>query len=455
MRKGHCRRGACRRWLLVLPGPTILVNTATKSRDFASHGESIPAKTEERVRQLSEPQSEGPSTIRKPRVLMLATRVPKSPGDGTPSFVLDGAIALSDRFDITILAPRMHGTSRRTKHGSVTVERFPYFPNGRERLANDAIVPQLQRDRRLWLQAVALTLSMLAHAWRAHRGLAPAIVHAHWIVPSGLVARILKSFRGAPYILTSHGADAFVNSQGVVGRAKRIAVAGAARFVAVSQEISDRYEDVSSRHMVQPVGVDFAAWKLVRQTRDPEDGRVLFVGRLTEKKGVDTLLLAAHLAPSISIHIVGDGPELERLHAMADEFGVLKRTHFYGRLTRQELEQQLRIAAIMAIPSVVARNGDRDGTPTVLAEAIAAGVPVVCSRLAGLASLVEDGISGLTVTPGDAEELAAALRRLTENPALGQSLADAALEGLRQQLDSRLIADRYAAWYREAAESRT
>lgn len=391
-----------------------------------------------------------PGTQGLPRVLMLATRVPQTPGDGTPSFVLDGAIALSDRFDVTILAPRMKGTSRLTKHGEVTVVRFPYFPRIWERLADDAIVPQLQRDRRLWIQAMCLTLCMLAFAWSERRRLHPLIIHAHWIVPSGLVAGILKLSSRTPYILTSHGADAFVAAGGLLGRIKNFAVAGASRFVAVSQEISDQYAHVTDRRAVQPVGVDFKAWTHVRRTRSPEPGRVLFIGRLTEKKGVGVLLRSASFVPQISVRIAGNGPDVAQLLAISDDPNLKGRVHFLGQLTRQELEHELRLAAFIVIPSVIARNGDRDGTPTVLGEAVAAGVPVICSELAGLADYVEGGVSGLTVAPGDVEELAEALRQLSDHPSYAERIANAALEKLREVLDHSNAADRYELWYSEA-----
>lgn len=395
-----------------------------------------------------------PGTQGLPRVLMLATRVPQTPGDGTPSFVLDGAIALSDRFDVTILAPRMKGTSRLTKHGEVTVVRFPYFPRIWERLADDAIVPQLQRDRRLWIQAMCLTLCMLAFAWSERRRLHPLIIHAHWIVPSGLVARILKLSSRTPYILTSHGADAFVAAGGLLGRIKNLAVAGASRFVAVSQEISDQYAHVTDRRAVQPVGVDFKAWTHVRRTRSPEPGRVLFIGRLTEKKGVGVLLRSASFVPQISVRIAGNGPDVAQLLAISDDPNLKGRVHFLGQLTRQELEHELRLAAFIVIPSVIAQNGDRDGTPTVLGEAVAAGVPVICSKLAGLADYVEGGVSGLTVRPGNVEELAEAIRQLADHPSIGEHLATTALKRLRKVLDSSVAADRYASWYHDAYQMR-
>ena len=390
----------------------------------------------------------------RPKVLMLATRVPAEPGDGTPSFVIDGAMALADRFDTTVLAPRMRTADGSSLHSGVRVERYAYLPRRWERIADTAIMPQLSRRPSLWLQAAALTAMMLIHALRLHRRISPSLVHAHWILPSGLVALILRMLTGAPYVVTSHGADAFRLETGPSRLLKRAVLRRASAVIAVSGEIAEKLSDLRSDVHVQPVGVDFAAWSPVAQERAPEQGRVLFVGRLSEKKGVESLIRGIEGVAGASLRIAGEGEQEAELRRLVADEGLSARVEFLGRLSRTALAEELRVAMCVAIPSVTAADGDRDGTPTVLGEAAAAGVPVIASRLGGLQEGIVEGSTGLLHVPGDVDGLRACIERMMTDEHLGRVLAQNAHEHLRGLLDAPVVADRHADWYRSAIASR-
>ncbi len=112
----------------------------------------------------------------------------------------------------------------------------------------------------------------------------------------------------------------------------------------------------------------------------------------------------------------------------------------------------MKYAACVATPSQISRYGDREGTPTVLAECVAAKVPVIASNLGGMAALLRDGYNGLVVEPGDFYGLGNALDRLSMDPYLGLRLAANAYESLRHNLDTAFFARRYVRWYREAID---
>ncbi len=385
-----------------------------------------------------------------PRVLMIATRVPLASGDGTPSFILDNALALANDFDITILAPRIQGSQPIEHHGTLTVRRFAYFPRRWERLADEAIMPQLGARPLLWVQAIALVASMVLHALILDRELRPRLVHAQWILPSGLAALALEALRGTPYIVTSRGADAFRLSKGPGRRVKQVIVNHASHLIGVSQDIVQQFTPTASRTSVQPTGIDFSMWSHVRATRDPEAGRALFVGRLAAKKGLADAIQAVSIVDGIELRIAGDGPLAEDLRALALNLGVERRVTFLGRLDRAHVADEFKRAALVIIPSVVAPDGDRDGTPNVLGEAIASGVPVLASDIAGLSEYVQHGKTGLLATPGDAKDIAERLREILEDPAAAEKRAAAAFEYFRSHVDQPEVARRYSDWYRRA-----
>lgn len=390
------------------------------------------------------------SSPHRPRVLILATRVPRESGDGTPSFVLDNAVAMSDEFDITIIAPRVKGSERVTEHCGVTVRRFAYFPKRFERLADDAIMPQLNRRPALWIQAVTLVACMAWQTLAQHLRHRSDIVHAQWIVPSALVAYVTRPITRTPYIITSRGADAFRLNQGLLKHLKLAAIGGAERFVGVSRDITEQFLNARTQLEVQPSGIDFGLWQRLVSERSPEMGRILFVGRLVAKKGVADVIQAAAGLDNVQLRIVGDGPLNESLKQLAKSVNAGDRVVFLGQRTREQIAEEFRAAACVVIPSVDAPDGDRDGTPNVLGEAIAAGIPVIGSRIAGISDYILGGETGLLHEPGDIEGLRACLLKLVHSPDLGDSLALEAFVRFKDRLDIRTVATRYGDWYRAA-----
>jgi glycosyltransferase involved in cell wall biosynthesis len=177
--------------------------------------------------------------------------------------------------------------------------------------------------------------------------------------------------------------------------------------------------------VVSRVGIRLADW--TGAPRRPEPGRVLAVGALREKKGHDDLLRAAAVLARrgrrVSVRIAGGGPEEARLRALAASLRV--DAAFLGAASPSAVRDEMSRAAVFALACRTAGNGDLDGIPVVLMEAMAAGVPVVSTRLSGIPELVEDGVSGLLAAPGDPESFAAALERVLDDETLAASLAAA------------------------------
>jgi len=155
---------------------------------------------------------------------------------------------------------------------------------------------------------------------------------------------------------------------------------------------------------------------------------ILSVGRLVEKKGTDILLealarLPAHLHWRL-VH-VGGGPLRRKLQRRARALGIDRRIRWRGQLAQGELIEEYRAADLFALASRVARDGDRDGLPNVLAEAQSQGLACVSTRVSGIPELIEEGRTGLMVPPESPQALAAALERLIAQPGLRRELGAA------------------------------
>jgi len=373
--------------------------------------------------------------------VVIATTFPARPGDGTPEFVLTLARSIPDH-DVTVVAPRMPGAPRTEVVDGVRVRRVAYFPRRWEGLAADAIMPTLRAQPWRLVEAPFLVGALLLATWREVRRDGAAVMNPHWIVPAGIIALAVRAATGVPYVVTVHGADAYT-LRGRVGRGlKRLVLSRAAAVLPVSGDIA-RSLGLAGVPVLR-MGVDTAAIRAAVGDRAPEDGLLLYIGRLADKKGVDVLVAALARLDGARLEVVGDGPDRAALEQLAARLGVADRVRFRGKLAKAEVVAALARAQVAVIPSRVGAGGDMEGTPVVLCEAMAAGMPVVASDLGGLGECIDDGVDGLLVTPGDVDALAATLDKALSGGVDLAALGRAAAATARRSLDIGAIGGEYS-----------
>lgn len=243
-------------------------------------------------------------------------------------------------------------------------------------------------------------------------------VHAHFATAAARLASLVRLMGGPTYSVTAHAKDIY--HQEVRPDHLREKLAGAAFVATVSQDNRAYLAEILSgctplhviANSVDPARIHVAG------TRLPESDLVLSVARLVEKKGLaDVVEACAQLARTgrrARLVIVGDGPLRASLESLALDRGVA--ATFTGPIPQEEVIELYRRAAAFCLPCVVAADGDRDGLPTSVLEAMAAGIPVVTTALNGLSEAVLDGQTGLIVPPNDPAAVAAALERLMADP---------------------------------------
>jgi glycosyltransferase involved in cell wall biosynthesis len=380
-----------------------------------------------------------PAVPDRPSLVAVATTFPARAGDGTPEFVLTLARAIPG-FDVTVIAPRMRGATRAEVIDGVRVRRVAYFPARWEGLADDAIMPTLRAQKWRVIEVPFLVGALLFATWREVRRQRAVAVNPHWILPAGLIALAVRYLAGVPYVVTVHGGDAY-RWRGGPGRwLKRVVVKRAAAVLPVSHHIAQTLGLDGAR--VLRMGVDTAAIR-AEVERAPQHGLLVYVGRLADKKGVDVLIQAVAQVPGARLEVIGDGPEMGDLVALADRLGVGARVRFAGKLPKAEVLAALGRAHAVVIPSRVGAGGDMEGTPVVLCEAMAAGVPVVASDLGGLGECVEDGVTGMLVPPGDVDALVAALTKVLNGSVDVDALGRAAAAEAARSLDVAVIGAAY------------
>jgi colanic acid/amylovoran biosynthesis glycosyltransferase len=360
----------------------------------------------------------------------------------TETFVLREVRALEQRgWDVTVFAlkrpphPVLHDAAQRWR------DRV-YLPPllGREVLAAHLhyLVHAPSRLLALWAYALwwnrsspnfavripAIMLRAVAMA-RVMERCGIAHVHAHFATHPAMAALVAAALSRTSFSVTAHAHDLFVRQTALHEKLR------CARFVACISDFNRRfllrrYPDLATRKLVVVrCGVDVAQFHPAQEPGKHDVARLLCVASLQEYKGLHVLVEAcAQLRERLPIRctLVGEGPFRDRLEARVRELGLGDRVHFLGPVSEERVGELLREADIFVAPSVVARDGQMDGIPVALMEALAAGVPVVASDLSGIPELVVHEQTGLLVPPGDATALAAAIERLARDPTFGVRL---------------------------------
>jgi glycosyltransferase involved in cell wall biosynthesis len=277
------------------------------------------------------------------------------------------------------------------------------------------------------------------------RDLAPDWIHAHWATYPSTAALVLSRGLGVPFSFTAHAHDIFVEDHLLKEKL------AAARFTVTISEfnkalLARRYGPESvDRVRVVHCGVrpEELPWS---PGGDPGARRLLAVGRLDAIKGFAVLIDACgqlrDAGVPFSCEIVGEGELRAPLEERVRRLGLDERVRLSGALPQEEVRARLYGASVFVMPSMVAPDGNMDGIPVALMEAMAAGVPVVSTTVSGIPEIVTDGSSGRLVPPGDDRALAQAIRGLLEDPVAGRRLATAARQTVEAHFDAAREASR-------------
>jgi glycosyltransferase involved in cell wall biosynthesis len=304
---------------------------------------------------------------------------------------------------------------------------------------------------------------LLAMALADRLSRAPEVrhLHAHYAHGATTVAWLAALITGLSFSFTAHAKDLYCESLNPAGLLRRKLLA--ARFAVTCTETNRRYlRQIASQTPVHRVyhglNADFSALLAKAPERPATDDafRVLGVGRLVRKKGFDTFVEACAVlrkaeAPLEAIIAGSDGEHGDEVRRRISNLrldGVIRLT---GPLDQASLYEQYGRATAFCLPCRVLDDGDRDGIPNVLMEAMARGLPVITTPISGITELVSDGVNGLLVPPDDPQALAGALQRLRHDPALADRLANAARRTVQSRFDGEALAGRLAELFREAA----
>lgn len=391
----------------------------------------------------------------RPKILVLTSTLPRWKGDTEPAFVESLSLELADYFDVTVLAPRARGSARDEVldrgNRSIRIRRFRYFIPGLESLANEGGI--MVRIARNPLRAMLVPFFLIAQFFAVfglHRRERFDAMHAHWLIPQGLVAATYSSLSGSapPFLVTSHGTDLHGLHGSIMTRLKRWVLHKASHVTVVSEAMREKAVLLGcdeSRITVRSMGVDLQS---VFIPDGQERSGLAFVGRLVDVKGalvlIDALATLVEQHPDLRLTIVGDGPERAAVERKIARHDLVDNVVIMGRLPSAAVADILRSAAVFAMPSVETRSGAQEGFGLVTIEAMGCGCPVVASSLPGVRDAVLDGETGLFAAPGDAKDLADKIGRLLDDGELRCSLATRGRKFAMENFDWPVVGQRYA-----------
>lgn len=300
--------------------------------------------------------------------------------------------------------------------------------------------------------AQALQIALACHA----RGITH--LHAHFGTIATTVARLAAALAGIGYSFTAHAKDIFCDYGPAHDLARKLREAE--RVVTISDHnvayLRQHYgRDAQGLvRIYNGLDLDRFTWKAPHVG----GGHILAIGRLVEKKGFHILIEAMRLLHAAGREarctIIGGGEEHANLAAQIAASGLGGVVTLAGPLPQAEVMARLRAATVLACPCVVGQDGNRDGLPTVLLEAMALGTPCVATDVTGIPELVRDGETGLCTPEGDPEALAGALVRLLDDAALRHRLSQAGRALIEAEFDITRNAARLRAVFSAAIAGR-
>ncbi len=308
-----------------------------------------------------------------------------------------------------------------------------------------AIVPVKQRR---WASA-GRRIGKELRAWGATH------VHAHFAGPAATAAAFAAEEAGITFSFTAHAKDIFVDSLDW----KWLAWLGAqAHAVVTVCDYNRRYlrRRMPDARIVRLYnGVHLDRWTpAARGTGAAGTGPVITVGRFVRKKGFDILIEALGLlrdrGTPVRAVLIGDGEEHAAVQARAKELKLGRLVRFPGALTQPEVLRVMRRASLVTLPCIVDTDGNQDALPTVLLEASACGLPAVATRVAGVPEIVQDGVTGRVVAPGDPAALADALAYMMSSPRRRARMGAAARRRAESKFDQRRASQALARLFAES-----
>lgn len=354
------------------------------------------------------------------RLLIVTSTFPRWIDDADPPFVYELSRRLTHAFDITVHTPHYPGAGTTEIMNGIHVHRFRYFFSPFEKLAGSTgMLPTLRNNKFYYIVVPFFLLAQFFSLLLLVRRTRPDVIHAHWLFPQGFFAVIVKKIFKVPVMVTGHGADIFGLRSSIFKKIKQFTMHHADGVTVVSRALRNAvtpFLPAGTRIDIIPMGVDGMRFmpnkndRSVREKYAVTDSFLLYVGRLTEKKGVryliDAMVTVSEHYPLVKLLIIGDGELMASLERRVRDLALERQVIFAGSIPNRELSTYYASADIFIGPSIQTEDGDNEGFGLTFVEASMSECLVIGTDAGGIGDIIQDGITGLLVPQKDSGALA-------------------------------------------------
>jgi glycosyltransferase involved in cell wall biosynthesis len=387
-------------------------------------------------------------------ILVVTSVYPMTKDANHGAFVREAIVRLQPSgVKFTVFAPAYEG-SQSHQLDSVEVYRFRYCLKRFENLVRDGAPTKLQKQPLyLLVAALYILLGTWQLFWVCHKQ-KPDLLQVHWPFPHGLMALPASVLLGIPMVFSFHGAELMLaNKFGFVTHILRWLLPFTASITANSSFTAGLIKKIYAGNItVIPYGLTIEAKEPKQCSEEP---RLLFVGRLDERKGLKYLLQALPLVLAkqpARLRIVGKGILEQEIKSQCHALGLDQVVDFLGFVSKEELADEYASCDIFVLPAIVDSKGDTEGLGIVIIEALAHQKPVIVSAVGGIVDVIQSGNTGLLIPEKNPTALAQAILTLLSNPHQAREMGQKGLADIQVRFSWNRIVQMWLTVFATACE---
>lgn len=389
------------------------------------------------------------------KIIYISTAFPRDESDRINPWLYETVKRLKENgYKIKIFTSSYKGIKQKEVNG-IEIYRFRYLPKNIEILTHDVSVPERWKmGIKYRLMVIPYILSGIINSLIFALKEDFDIIHVHWPFPHIIFGLIMKIIKKKPLVCSFHGGEIiFLENMPFLLKIIFKFLFSFSNFYTVNSSFTKEKllkflgKKKRNKIMVIPFGITLKELKEEKIEKiEKEEIKILFVGRLIERKGVHILLESFakvnKIFPKTQLIIAGDGPWRKRLEDLRDKLDIKDKVIFKGYLKSGELEKEYKEADIFVLPSIHDVKGDTETLGVVLIEAMEYGVPVIATNVGGIPDVVKDGYNGLLVPEKDPDALAQAIIKLVENKSIREKFVKNAKEYIKEKFGWDIIIEK-------------
>ena len=390
------------------------------------------------------------------KIAIITSSFPRHQGDYQGNFIYHQAHGQVERGnEVHVICPHISGLPFHEIMDGIIVHRFPYFYPYRFQClsSNTGMYTALRQSFLAGLQLPLFLISELLCTWWVIHRYRIELIHSHWFVPSGLVGAAIAFIERKPHVLTSHVLDANLFGKFRFSLPVLSAIVASADLITTNSRYTKQQIEalvpLQCPCRVIPMGVSPS--NNPPSQKNSHNHTILFVGRLVEWKGIDTLIRSMTIVrkaiPDSRLNIVGEGLLREPLRRLVQDTGLTDAVCFCGRLSDEDLIKHYDSASILVLPSRAFQGLVMEGLGVVLLEAMSQGIPVIGSNIGGIPDIIDDGRNGFLFQSEDEKNLAEKIIILLSDAVLAERFRQSGYDTVRTRFSWENISRQFSETY--------